>query len=91
MDEETFWYICRNQHRWREDYKVKSQFRDEVRKIINRKQRGKGGLHLKENILADLKKTLFPNEVDITENPVGSGLYSIRFLDELHLIDRGKK
>lgn len=90
MDKETFWNICRCQPEWGELYRRKQMFRHEVRKIIDRKQKGKGGVGLKENILRDLKSTLFPEEIEIIEDPEVVGLYSIRFLDETHLLDRSK-
>lgn len=68
MDNERFLYLVNNQRKWADEYKKQNSIRREIRKIINRKQIGKGGAELKSNILNDLKSSLYGDEITITEN-----------------------
>lgn len=85
MDNERFWFIVNNQRKWAQEYREKQSIRKEIRKIINRKQKGKGGDILKANILKDLQTSLYANEITIVENPSGKE-FEVRFLGEVHSI-----
>lgn len=83
MDNERFWYICSNQRKWANDSRKKQSIRREIRKIINRKQKGKGGAELKANIINDLKSSLYADEITITENP-SSKVFDVRWRGECY-------
>ena len=83
MDDERFWYICNSQRKWAEEFSKHRTRRAEARKIINRKQVGKGGAELKANILNDLRNSLFKDEITITKNLEGDG-FDVVWLGEHH-------
>jgi hypothetical protein len=83
MDNEQFRYICNNQRKWANDFRKKQSIRREIRKIINRKQKGKGGEELKANIINDLKSSLYADEITITENPSGK-VFDVRWRGECY-------
>lgn len=85
MDNEQFLNICNNQQKWANEYRKQQSIRKEIRKIINRKQIGRGGLEIKANILIDLKSSLYINEITIVENP-SSNDFDIRFFGEHHTL-----
>lgn len=83
MDKETFIYLCNNQRKWGEEYRKNQSIRKEIRKIINRKQIGRGGAELRANIINDLKASLYADEITITANHEGNG-FDVRWRGECY-------
>lgn len=73
MDEQQFWYLVNNQSKWSAEYRKQGQIQEDICRIINRKQKGKGSLLLKKNIINDLKSTLYADEITINETPSKTG------------------
>lgn len=86
MTDELFWVIVNNQNKWRQEYNKRRGMRHEVRKVINRKFKGKGGDEIKKNIMKDLQRDFLKNEITIIED--GDLEFSVIFDNEHYSVPR---